>query len=97
MDHQARRALEMAIADLRHISEKLQAIVPDAEGAVRAELIDVQKQSQAAIRYYTGILSRHPRAKVPPVANRVAQAAFGGSGVGLIVPVFGIPTDPRQQ
>lgn len=95
MHGEAQRALEKAVADWRQTAQKLQAIAPDTDNDVRNELLKVQEQSEASIRYYSAILARRPRTSVQPVAQRVALAAFGASGVGLALH-FATPAEPRR-
>jgi hypothetical protein len=96
MDREARLVLETAVADLQQITEKLRAIVPQAQGQLRSYLLEVQQQSEAALRYHSHVLARQPRANVPSIAQRVAQAAFGASGVGLVPPQFALPASPSE-
>jgi hypothetical protein len=91
MDREARRVLEGAVADLREIHRKLEHILPQTQGTVRDELLEIQHRSEAAIRYYVHVLARTPRPNAPAIADRVAQAAFGGSCVGLVPPQFALP------
>jgi hypothetical protein len=95
MDREARLALENAVADLREINNRLQRIVPKAQGQVRDELLEIQHQSEAAIRYYTYLLARSTPRKAPAIADRVGQAAFGANFVGLVPPRFALPRGTR--
>jgi hypothetical protein len=91
MNREGRRVLESAVADLREINRKLEGILPQTEGTVHDELLEIQHRSEAAIRYYQYVLTRNPRPDAPAIADRVAQAAFGGSCVGLVPPQFALP------
>jgi hypothetical protein len=91
MDREARRVLEGAVADLREINRKLERILPRTQGTVHDELLEIQHRSEAAICYYVQLLARNPRPNAPAIADRVAQAAFGGSCVGLVPPQFALP------
>jgi hypothetical protein len=88
MDRKARRNLESAVSELRQIAEKAQAIAPEANAQAQSDLLHVQQQSEAAIAYYNSILPRPRRTNVPRLAQTVAQAAFGASGIGLVPPQF---------
>lgn len=92
MDRKSRLALETTVADLREVTQKIRDILPTAEGPVRDNLVEMQAETQTAIQYYSGVLARSPRANVPPIAGRVALAAFGACGVGLVPPQFVEPT-----
>jgi hypothetical protein len=91
MDREARLALENAVADLREISHELQRIVPEVQGNLRDELLQMQNESEAAIRYYTYLLARNPRRNAPAIADRAGQAALGATFIGLVPPQFALP------
>jgi hypothetical protein len=92
MDREARLVLEAAVADLREINQKLERMLPETNGDTRENLLEIQNQSVAAIRYYTYVLSRTARQNTPAIADRVGQAAFGANCVGLVPPSFSVPS-----
>lgn len=79
MDRDARTMLTRAVADLREISREMRHGSADA---------NLDKRSQAALRYYESALATPRRAFVPSVAQRIGMAAFGASGIGLVPPQF---------
>ena len=95
MEREPRRVLEAAVADLREINQKLERILPQTQGAVRDQLLEIQSQSEAAIRYYLYVLACNPRPNAPAIADRVGQAAFGSACVGLVPPQFALPNGTR--
>jgi hypothetical protein len=93
MDREARRALVTAVADLRAINQEIDRTLPQTTGTVRDDLLEMQQRSDAAIRYYSFLLARSPRPNAPAIADRVAEAAFGGNCIGLVPPQFALPTN----
>jgi hypothetical protein len=88
MDGKANTDLAAAVAGLRQIADTLKAMEVQADSQSRADVLQIQQQSEAAMRYYASILPRPSHAKVPAIALSVAQAAFGAPGIGLVPPQF---------
>ena len=86
MERKTRGDLEATVADLERIREAVQSYIPTADTLLRNDLLEIQSQSEAAIRFYSRLLPRPHSRNLPIVVQTVAQAAFGASGVGLVLP-----------
>jgi hypothetical protein len=93
MPHTATVELETTISDLKEVSRKLKALLPDVtEGSLREDLQQMQQQADAAIGYYSSLLVTESPKPSMEIIQRVAEAAIVPlSGVGLVTP--GLPVD----
>ena len=93
MPHTATVELESTISDLREVSRKLKALLPEiSEGSLREDLQQMQQQADAAICYYSSLLVTENPEPSMAIVQRVAEAAIVPlNGVGLVIP--GLPVD----
>ena len=93
MPHTATVELETTISDLKEVSRKLKALLPDVtDGSLREDLQQMQQQADAAIGYYSSLLVTEKPEPGMAIIQRVAEAAIVPlNGVGLVVP--GLPVD----
>lgn len=88
MDREVNAKLENAIAEIQSIANRIEDALINAEGELRADLIDLQVRPKAAARYHGYLLSRPNRDNVPAVATRVGVAACGAGLVGMVPPHY---------
>jgi hypothetical protein len=91
MDREARLGLESAISDLHQISERLSRLIPQSEGRLREELLEMQTEIEKEIGHYTRVLAE--ASQTNSLTRRVAGATLGIGAVGLEVPEFASHSD----
>ena len=93
MLHTATVELETTISDLKEVSRKLKALLPDiTEEGLREDLQQMQQQADAAISYYSSLLVTEKPEPNMAIIQRVAETAIVPlNGVGLVIP--GLPVD----